>query len=35
MHLHSFIMAGLVPAILFAATIKDARDKPGHDECDE
>jgi hypothetical protein len=28
---HSFIIAGLVPAILFAAVEEDARDKPGHD----
>ena len=25
-------MAGLVPATLFVASKKDARDKPGHDE---
>jgi hypothetical protein len=28
-----FIIAGLDPAILFAATEKDARVKPGHDDC--
>jgi hypothetical protein len=28
----SFIIAGLDPAILFVATKKDARVKPGHDD---
>ena len=32
-YFHKFIMAGLVPAILFwCHREKDTRDKPGHDE---